>query len=273
MELDRITYSYDRKADQLKEVTATIEAGRLTAIIGPNGSGKSTLLGIMARNFAPRSGAAVLDGKAIASYKPRELARKLAVVHQHNGAPADLTVERLIAYGRLPHRKLLGTNEREDAEAVEWAAACTGLAAKRKARIGELSGGERQRAWIAMALAQKTSVLLLDEPTTFLDMYYQIELMELIRELNVRQGLTIVVVLHDLNQAVRYGDRIIAMKEGRVVLQGPPEETVTSRTIRDIYGVEALVRREERAGMYIVPLRTGASEGDLCRRAREEAMT
>lgn len=259
MELDRIRFAYDRKTDQLKEVTATIEAGRLTGIIGPNGSGKSTLLGVMARSLAPQGGAAVLDGKALAEYKPRELARKLAAVHQHNGAPADLTVERLVAYGRLPHRKLLGQRNADDEEAVAWAIACTGLAAKRKQRIGALSGGERQRVWIAMALAQKTQVLLLDEPTTYLDMYYQIELMELIRSLNVEHGLTIVVVLHDMNQAVRYCDRIVAMKDGRVVLQGPPEQAVTAQTMKDIYGVEALVRRDDEAGMYIVPLRAGGS--------------
>ncbi|MFC3803921.1 ABC transporter ATP-binding protein [Cohnella sp. GCM10012308] len=273
MELDRIKYSYDRKTDQLKEVTATIDAGRMTGIIGPNGSGKSTLLGVMARSIAPQSGSAVLDGKALAAYKPRELARKLAAVHQHNGAPADLTVERIVAYGRLPHRKLLGQRDAEDEEAVDWAIACTGLTEKRKQRIGELSGGERQRVWIAMALAQKTQVLLLDEPTTFLDMYYQIELMELIRGLNVDHGLTIVVVLHDMNQAVRYCDRIIAMKEGRVVLQGPPEEAVTAQTIKDIYGVEALVRRDEEAGMYIVPLRAGSAASGQRRQTIEEAIT
>lgn len=270
MELDRITYSYDRKSDQLKEVTASIPAGQMTAIIGPNGSGKSTMLGVMARNLLPQGGAVLLDGKAISAYKPRELARRLAVVHQQNIAPADLTAERLVAYGRLPHRGLLGQRDDEDAEAVDWAIRCTGLEAKRKRRLGELSGGERQRVWIAMALAQRTKVLLLDEPTTFLDMYYQIELMELIRELNTDHGLTIAVVLHDMNQAVRYCDGIIAMKEGRAVLQGPPQQVVTAETIKEIYGVDALVRHDGQAGMYIVPLSTGKAASGEAPRILEE---
>lgn len=260
MELDGITYSYDGKSDQLKDVTASIVDGKLTAVIGPNGSGKSTLLGIMSRSLAPESGAVLLDGRELASFKPKELARRLAVVHQNNAAPDDLTVEQLVSYGRMPHRKPFREQSREDREAIDWAIACTGLNHKRRSRIGELSGGERQRVWIAMALAQKTKVLLLDEPTTFLDMYYQLEMMELIRALNVKHGLTIVAVLHDMNQAVRYCDRIIAMKNGRALLQGSPEQIVTQETIREIYGVDALVRRDEQAGMHIVPLRTGSSE-------------
>ncbi|WP_027091538.1 ABC transporter ATP-binding protein [Cohnella thermotolerans] len=257
MELNGITYSYDRKTDQLQGVTASIGQGKMTAIIGPNGSGKSTLLGVMARNLAPRSGTAVLDGKAIAAYKPKELARKLAVVHQRNDAPGDLTVERLAYYGRLPHRSLFAQRSEDDEEAVEWALGCTNLLARRGARICELSGGERQRVWIALALAQKTPILFLDEPTAYLDMYYQIELLELIRRLNLRHGLTIVIVLHDMNQAVRYCDEIIVMKGGQAVLQGTPEQVVTARTIKDIYGVDVVVRHDELAGMYIVPVGTG----------------
>jgi len=261
MELDGITYSYDRRTDRLKGVTASVEPGTMTAIIGPNGSGKSTLLGVMARNLAPSGGRAVLDGKALAAYKPKELARKLAVVHQSNEAPGDLTVERLAYYGRLPYRNLLTPRTDEDEAAVEWALRCTNLLSRRGTPIGELSGGERQRAWIAVALAQKTPILFLDEPTAYLDMYYQIELLELIRRLNAEHRLTIVIVLHDLNQAVRYCDEIIVMKDGRAVRQGTPEQVVTPGTIRDIYGVDAVVRRDERAGLYIVPVGT-AKTGD-----------
>lgn len=254
MELKQITFAYDRKTNRLKNVTGTIEPGKITTIIGPNGSGKSTLLGVMARNLLPGSGEAVLDGKSIAAYKPKELARKLAVVHQQNDAPADLTVEKLAAYGRIPHRSFLSQRENEDEEAIEWALACTDLLSRRRSRISVLSGGERQRAWIAMALAQKTPILFLDEPTTYLDMFYQIELLELIRRLNSSNGLTIVMVLHDINQAIRYSDNLIVMKDGEAVLKGPPEQIVTAQAMHEIYEVDVLIKHDELAGMYVIPI-------------------
>ncbi|CAH1200521.1 Petrobactin import ATP-binding protein FpuC [Paenibacillus plantiphilus] len=257
MELKGITFSYDKKQDQLKGISGTIEVGRITTIIGPNGSGKSTLLGVMARNFAPQSGAAVLDGKAVASYHPKELARKLAVVHQQNDAPSDLTVEGLTAFGRLPHRSMWSQRGQEDEDAIEWALESTNLLGKRRQRIVELSGGERQRVWLAMALAQKTPILFLDEPTTFLDVYHQIEVLELIRRLNVRDKLTIVMVLHDMNQAVRYSDKLIVMKDGQAMLEGAPQQIVTEQMMREIYGVEVAIKHDEQTGMYIVPLGIG----------------
>ena len=252
MEIDNVTFSYDKKTNQLKGVSGLVESGKITTIIGPNGCGKSTLLGVMSGNHAPGGGRAVLDGKAIHQYKPKELARKLAVVHQQNDAPSDLTVERLVAFGRMPHRTMLGGDREEDERAVEWALGCTNLAGKRNLAIDRLSGGERQRVWIAMALAQKTPILFLDEPTTYLDIYYQLEILEFIKRLNEEHGLTIAMVLHDINQAIRYSDRIIAMKAGTVAAAGTPEEVVTERAIRDIYGVEAVVRREPGAGLHVV---------------------
>ncbi|WP_127498379.1 ABC transporter ATP-binding protein [Paenibacillus glycanilyticus] len=254
MELNRVTFAYKEKSHTLHEVTASIEQGKITTIIGPNGSGKSTLLGVLSRHCLPQSGEAVLDGKAIPAYKPRELARKLAVVHQQNEAPSDITVEKLVTFGRLPHRKMWTPGGEEDDAAIEWALELTGLSGRRKQRLTEMSGGERQRVWIAMALAQRTPILFLDEPTTFLDMFYQYELLELIRRLNVEHGLTIVMVLHDLNQAIRYSDRLLVMKEGKLLLQGPPEFVVTEHTMKEIYGIEVAIRSDERTGMYMVPI-------------------
>lgn len=257
MELNQLTYSYDKKIDRVKAVNATIAKGKVTAIIGPNGSGKSTLLGLMARNLHPRAGEAVLDGKAIAAYKPKELARKLAVVHQHNEAPDDLTVERVASFGRLPYRSMWQQSADADREAVDWALACTNLLSKRHLRISQLSGGERQRVWIAMALAQQTPILLLDEPTTYLDVYYQIELLELIRRLNRENGLTIVMVLHDINQAIRYSDKLIVMKEGEAVLQGEPERIISVEAMKMIYGVEVGIRHDPDIGLNVVPIGIG----------------
>ncbi len=196
----------------------------------------------------------MLDGKAISSYKPKELAKKLAVVHQHNDAPADITVEKLVSYGRMPHKGMLSQNKEEDEQAIEWALTCTNLLAKRNRPIDQLSGGERQRVWIAMSLAQRTPILFLDEPTTYLDIYYQIELLELIRDLNVRHGLTIVMVLHDINQAIRYSDQIMVMKEGEIIVRGTPEEVINQETMKAIYGVNVVVRQEQGLGLYIVPV-------------------
>lgn len=254
MDVNGITFSYDGNVDRLHDVQTTIQHGKITTIIGPNGCGKSTLLNVMSSNGKPRKGEVILDGKAIARYRPVELARRLAVVHQQNEAPDDLTVERLIRFGRMPHKTMFSSNKQEDEEAVEWAIACTNLEQRRFRTLDQLSGGERQRVWIAMALAQRTPILFLDEPTTYLDMFYQLEIMELIQRLNQAYGLTIVMVLHDINQALRYSDVIIAMKEGRILASGHPREVLTSELIEEVYDVQVLIRRDPEAGLYIVPM-------------------
>ncbi|WP_046216104.1 ABC transporter ATP-binding protein [Paenibacillus wulumuqiensis] len=265
MDIRDITFSYDRKIDRLHQVNAEILPGRITTIIGPNGCGKSTLLSVMSNNASARQGQIVLDGREIGQYRPRELARKLAVVHQQNEAPHDLTVEQLVRFGRLPHRSILSGRRDEDDESVEWALQCTNLEEKRYRTLDQLSGGEQQRVWIAMALAQRTPVLFLDEPTTYLDMYYQLEIMELIERLNRDHGLTIVMVLHDINQAIRYSDHLIAMKEGRIVKSGEPEQILTAELIRSVYGVHVVVRRDEEAGLYMVPVSIRPQEQQLAR--------
>ncbi|KEK26452.1 ABC transporter ATP-binding protein [Bacillus gaemokensis] len=254
MEIKNVTFSYDNVTDRLKSVSSEIELGKITTIIGPNGCGKSTLLGVMSRNYNPRNGEVILDGKAISQYKPKEFAWKLAVVHQQNEAPSDITVEKLTSFGRMPHKGLFSSESEEDREAIERALTCTNLQEKRDMAIHALSGGERQRVWIAMTLAQSTPMLFLDEPTTYLDIYYQIEILELIKELNEVYGLTIVMVLHDINQAIRYSDHIIVMKNGEIVMKGTPDDVVTEDMIKTIYGVDVVVKHDEDTGLYMVPM-------------------
>lgn len=254
MEIKNVTFSYDNVTNRLKSVSSEIEIGKITTIIGPNGCGKSTLLSVMSRNHAPSSGEVILDGKAISEYKPKEFARKLAVVHQQNEAPADITVEKLISFGRMPYKNIFSPQTDEDREAIERALVCTNLQSKRNKPIYALSGGERQRIWIAMTLAQNTPMLFLDEPTTYLDIYYQIEILELVKELNEVYGLTIVMVLHDINQAIRYSDHIIVMKDGEIVTKGNPNDVITEEMVKAIYGVDVVVKQDEDTGLYMVPM-------------------
>ncbi|MDW0116070.1 ABC transporter ATP-binding protein [Sporosarcina thermotolerans] len=254
MEIKDVTFSYDKKLNTLHGVNGAIETGKVTTIIGPNGCGKSTLLGVLSNHHRPQEGEIVLDGKSLTDFKPKELAKRLAVVHQQNNAPSDMTVEKLTAYGRIPYKNLFSSSTKEDEEAVEWALTSTNLLDKRKTPIDELSGGQMQRVWIAMALTQKTPYLFLDEPTTYLDIYYQYELLELIRSLNKQHGITIVMVLHDINQAIQFSDTIIAMKDGKIAAKGAPADVITADAINEIYGVQVVVKHDEQAGMYIVPV-------------------
>ncbi|HLR09387.1 MAG TPA: ABC transporter ATP-binding protein [Bacillota bacterium] len=254
MEIKDISFAYHDGIKRLHHINGTIKKGEITTIIGPNGSGKSTLLGVLTDNLQPQEGHVVLDGKAINQYKPKELARMLGVVHQQNVAPADMTVEKLVYYGRLPHKKAFSLKSEQDEAMVEWALKCTGLYDKRHDLIDTLSGGQQQRAWIAMALAQNTPLLFLDEPTANLDIYYQYEVLELIKRLCDEHNLTIVMVLHDINQAIQYSDTVIAMKQGRIVARGAPQTTVTKQLIYDVYGVNVIVKQDDDVGMYIVPL-------------------
>lgn len=254
MEITNVVLSYDQVRNQLDDVSAAIEKGKITTIIGPNGCGKSTLLSVMSRANKAASGSVQLEQKDLMAYKPKEFAKKLAIVYQHNISPQDLTVEKLVGYGRLPHQSLLKRDTAADDEAVEWALASTNLIGKRHNHLEALSGGERQRVWIAMALAQKTEILCLDEPTTYLDIYYQLELLELVKRLNKEHGLTIVMVLHDINQAIKYSDRILLMKNGKVLAEGPPEAVITKEVIKSVYDVNVIVKQDEEAGIYMIPV-------------------
>ncbi len=208
----------------------------------------------MSRNHRPLQGHTILENKDLLEYKAKEFARKFAIVYQQNDIPNDLTVEKLVAFGGMPYSSILKKGSPDDERAIEWALPCTNLLEKRKDDLTALSGGERQRVWIAMALAHQSEMLCLDEPTTYLDIYYQIELLQLVKSLNEQFNLTIVMVLHDINQAIRYSDHIILMKDGQIVAEGTPRAVITKDVIKDVYGVQAVFHDDEEHGFYMVPL-------------------
>lgn len=224
----------------LDELTVSIPDGSFTVIIGPNACGKSTLLRSLARLIKPSSGQVLLDGASLASQNTKELARTIGLLPQTSIAPEGITVADLVSRGRHPHQSLLKRWGVEDERAVDQALADTGLSDLARRVVDELSGGQRQRVWIAMALAQQTPLLLLDEPTTYLDIAHQIEVLDLCTALH-REGRTLVAVLHDLNQAVRYATHLIAMRAGAVVAHGDPRDIVTADLVRDVFGVDARI--------------------------------
>ncbi|MEU3206032.1 ABC transporter ATP-binding protein [Streptomyces cyaneofuscatus] len=218
-----------------------VPPGRITAIVGANACGKSTLLRALARLLAPREGAVSLDGRALHAIPTRELAQQLGILPQSPVAPEGLTVIDLVNRGRSPHQTWWRQWTKADEQAVHDALAATGTTDLADRAVDELSGGQRQRAWIAMAVAQGTPVLLLDEPTTYLDLAHQIDVLDLVVDLNRREGRTIVMVLHDLNQACRYADHVIAMKKGSIVAEGAPADVITAATVEDVFGLRCQV--------------------------------
>jgi iron complex transport system ATP-binding protein len=251
--VENLSFSYAGAAPVLRNVSFTLRPGGVTTLLGANACGKTTLLLLMSKNLKPNGGRVLLDGRDIATIRLKDFARQAAVVHQKNTAPDDLSVERLVAYGRIPYSSLFRGRKAEDGERVAWAMEATGIADIARQTMGALSGGQRQRAFIAMALAQDTKLLFLDEPTTFLDMRYQVETLRLIRELNVKHGLTILMVLHDINQALMYSDEVIGLKDGMVLAQGPPAAVVTEDAILALYGVRLPVRGEG-GRMWVLPV-------------------
>ena len=237
---DAVTLAYDRRV-VAEDLTVDIPDGAFTAIIGPNACGKSTLLRALARLLTPRHGTVLLDGRDIHAQPAKDVARRLGLLPQSAVAPDGITVAELVGRGRYPHQSLLRQWSAEDEEAVGAAMSATGVTALANALVDELSGGQRQRVWVAMALAQDTDLLLLDEPTTFLDIAHQIELLDLFRELNRGQGRTLVAVLHDLNQAARYADHLIAMRDGRIVARGRPVDVITTELVREVFGLDCRI--------------------------------
>lgn len=223
----------------LNHISLSIPAGRITAILGPNGSGKSTLLKAMSRVLTPKAGTVLLGGRNLSSLGSRELARRLAVLPQAPQAPPDLTVRDLVEHGRFPHRSWWRGFSASDQPVVDWALEQTGMLCMADRLVSTLSGGERQRTWIAMALAQQPEILLLDEPTTYLDICHQLEIMQLSVKLNTRHGITVVMVLHDINQAAQYADYIAVLHAGAVFAAGKPEQVVNSGMLREVFKVEA----------------------------------
>lgn len=243
-----LSLGYDSAAI-IRQLSVTLPANKITALVGPNGCGKSTLLRGLARLLKPRGGTIQLDGKAIHTLPTKELARQLGILPQSPVAPEGLTVRELAAQGRYPHQAWFQQWTAEDAAHTERALRITGMADLADRPVDALSGGQRQRAWIAMTLAQATPILLLDEPTTFLDMAHQIEVLELLADLKRREGRTIVMVVHDLNHAARYADYVIALAHGAVVTAGAPAEVMTPALIREVFGVEADVVPDPRTGL------------------------
>jgi len=229
-------------------VDLEVPAGRITVIVGANACGKSTLLKTLARLITPTSGAVVLDGKQIKEMHTKQLARTLGLLPQQPIAPEGIAVADLVGRGRHPHQKLFRSWTTDDDRAVVEALEATGVADLADRSVDELSGGQRQRVWIAMALAQQTDILLLDEPTTFLDIAHQIEVLDLLTDLNRRRGTTIVMVLHDLNLAIRYADTIVAVKDGKVLAMGTPSEVVTCTLIEEVFGLANTITTDPVSG-------------------------
>ena len=239
----------------VSDLSLSVREGAVTTIIGPNGCGKSTLLRSLARLMKPRGGSVLLDGQLIHRLSARDVARRLGLLAQHATAPEGVTVEELARRGRFPHQGFLQSPSPRDDEAVERALALTGMSALRDRPIDSLSGGQRQRGWIAMAIAQETPFLLLDEPTTYLDVAHQLEIIELIRRLNQEEGRTIVMVLHDVNQAAAASDHLIAMRDGGILAEGTPADVLTPVRLAELYGTECDVVRDEVNGLpHAIPV-------------------
>ncbi|WP_062530549.1 ABC transporter ATP-binding protein [Demequina rhizosphaerae] len=236
----------------VRGVDVDIPDGRITAIVGPNGCGKSTLLRALVRLLTPTSGTVLLDGEDIHRVPTREVARRVGLLPQSPIAPAGITVKELVARGRTPHQKVLRPWSAADETAVMSALHSTALTDIQDAVVDELSGGQRQRAWIAMTLAQDTPLMILDEPTTYLDIAHQYDVMDLLHRLNTRQERTIVMVVHDLHQAARYAHHVIAMRDGEVAAAGAPGDVFTEDLIRDVFSLEARVLADPVTGTPMV---------------------
>lgn len=237
MEVRNLSFTYGKNR-VLKDISFRIKEGDITTIMGANGCGKTTLFSLMTRNLYPRRGDIFLKGKNIQNLGLKEFARRVSIVHQYNTSSDDITVERLVSFGRTPHMKMMRGRSEEDERLIRWAMEVTNVEKYRDREISRLSGGQRQRVWIAMALAQNTKILFLDEPTTYLDIRYQIEILELVKKLNREFGITIIMVLHDINQAIYFSDCVIGLKDGLVEMEGDPQEVITRESIRSLYGIE-----------------------------------
>lgn len=239
LEARGLVVAYDGKV-VVDGVDLALPEGSFTVILGPNASGKSTVLRALARVLKPESGDVLFDGRALSEYGSKELARRMGLLPQDAIAPEGMRVADLVSRGRYPHHSALQRWTSADDAATREALAATNTADLAERYVDQLSGGQRQRVWVALLLAQQTPVMLLDEPTTFLDIAHQYELLDLLRALN-QQGKTVIAVLHDLNQAARYADNLVLMKEGRVVASGTPSELITAERVGEVFGIDAIV--------------------------------
>lgn len=259
IELEKVSFSYNT-SPFIEKFNLKIRKGEILSIVGPNGSGKSTILKNITKKLDYFTGSISIQGEDIKTLSLKSLAKKLASLSQHNISPADFTVKQLVNYGKVPHKKWYQPLNKADEEHIHWAMKRTGVEHLANQPVATLSGGERQRVWIAMTLAQKTQILLLDEPTTFLDICHQIEVLDLVVELNKELKMTVVMVLHDLNHACQYSHRVCVMKKGQVVDIGVPEKVFNADLIRDVYNVEALVDHDTDGKVYIRPIKVFKGE-------------
>jgi len=254
---DGLTIGYDDRT-VIEGLSVDVLDGRITAIVGPNACGKSTLLRGLARLLKPSAGQVILDGQAINSLHTKEVARRLGLLPQTSIAPEGISVADLVARGRFPHQKVMRQWSRDDADAVAEAMRCVGVTELAGRLVDELSGGQRQRVWVAVLLAQQTPLMLLDEPTTYLDIAHQVELLDLFAMLNREQNRTVVVVLHDLQHACRYADQIVVMKSGRIVAEGNPNAVITEELVEDVYGLKCQIIDDPQTGTPLVIPRASA---------------
>lgn len=250
MKAEALAVSFDDKM-VLKDLSLAIEEGKIVSILGPNGSGKSTLLKVLSRNIKPDKGIVYLEDQNLAQLSGKKIAQQMAVLPQSPQAPSDLTVRDLVEFGRFPHQNWWRGKSAQDEACIDWALTQTGLSQMSDRVVSTLSGGERQRVWIAMALAQKPEIVLLDEPTTYLDICHQLEIMDLLAAFNQEHNLTVVMVLHDINHAARYSDYVVVLQQGHIFAAGKPEEVITEHTLREVFGVESEIILD-RAGKPVV---------------------
>lgn len=229
----------------IPKMNLTIPKGKITMIIGSNGCGKSTLLKSIARIIKPGKGEIRLEGKLIKEMAPKEIAKQMAVLAQNPIIPSKLTVQELVAFGRYPYQKAFRTMAKEDHEIIEWAMTETGVQELKDRDVSQLSGGQRQRVWIAMTLAQKTDILVLDEPTTYLDMAHQLEVLTLLQDLNRKNKTTIVIVIHELNLAAKFADNLVGMKKGELIFEGAPTDVLIKKNLEELYGIDAKIQMSE----------------------------
>lgn len=251
--VNNLSFAYG-KHQVLQGLDVSLREGKITTLIGANGCGKSTLFNLMTKNLKPDQGEIQFRGLDIAHLRLKDFAKEVAIVHQYNTAPPDLTVEKLVGYGRTPYHTLgLSGDPQQDEEKIRWALEITHTDKHKDKPVVELSGGQKQRVWIAMALAQDTKVLFLDEPTTYLDVRYQLQILKLIQKLNREYGITIVMVLHDINQSLYYSDEIVAMKGGKIIAQGVPEGILTGELVKEVYDVDLTIQSVD-GKPFVIPV-------------------
>ena len=253
IKLENISFSYNKKKEFIQDLSLEFKSGEITTILGPNGSGKSTLLHMMSTYLKPKSGKIYLGDKDLGKLKQKEIAKYISCVYQENEAPDDITVRDLVSFGRNIYSSVKKEDKEENKRMIDFALKATGIEEIQDKKVVNLSGGQKQRAFIAMSLAQNTEVLLLDEPTTYLDIYHQIEILEVVKSLNEKYNITIVMVLHDLNQAINYSHNSVKMKNGNLIKQGKATEVLNEQTIKDVYNVSGYIHKEDNEEIYFIP--------------------